>query len=132
MWDPWGVIAPLRTGLTVRQVLAVDAAGAAVTSLLTAFVLAPGVLATGLPGEVLYALAVVAAGFCVLGVLFLWRGGGGLRVLALGNAGYALVTATLSIMHRSTLTVWGGAYFTGEIAILLGLAGLEWRAARLE
>jgi hypothetical protein len=135
--------APLRGGtqgspakregvrLAPRHLLRIDAVGAAVTSLLTALVLAPGLLPTGLPPLALYLMAAVAAGFCLLGTITLFTGrdvARTLRVLACANAAYCVAAAALCFTYRTTLTGWGAAYFAGEIAIVLALAATEMRA----
>jgi hypothetical protein len=115
-----------------RQLLTIDAIGAAVTSALTALVLAPGHLPTGLPSPALHTLAAVAAAFCLLGVAALLTRRDPFHTLgwlALANASYCLATAALCLIHWPTLTGWAILYFAGEIAIVLTLAAVEWSAS---
>lgn len=111
-----------------RQLVLFDALGAAITSLLTALALAPGLLRSGLPPLPLYILAAVAAGFCLFGTLALHQGKdpvGTLRVLAAANLSYCITTAVLCFTYWATLTVWGLAYFAGEIVVILALVAAE-------
>lgn len=97
--------------------------------MLTALVLAPGRLPTGLPAPALYTLAAAAVGFCLLGATAWLTGRDPLRTLrwlALLNVAYCIATATLCLLRWPTLTGWAILYFTGEIAIILALAALEW------
>lgn len=90
--------------------------------------LAPGILPTGLPPLALYCMAGVAAGFCLFGATAMYRGRDAvwtLRVLAGANMAYCVAAAVLCVTYRATLTLWGGAYFAGEIAIVLALAAAE-------
>jgi hypothetical protein len=121
--------------LPARQILAIDAVGAAVTSLLTALVLAPARLPTGLPPAPLYALALVAAAYCLVGLLTLATRSNPrrtLRVLAVANGSYCLATAALSLIYWRTLTLWAALYFAGEIAIILALVTVESSALKTQ
>jgi len=106
-------------------------AGAALTSLLTAGVLASGLLPTGLPSSKLYVFAAAAAGLSLFGLAARATRRSPhrtLRQLAVANLAYGAAALVLCFLHRATLTSWGALYFAGEAAILVALARLEWRA----
>ena len=50
-----------------------------------------------------------------------------LRVVALGNIAYCLVTPVALALDARRLTTLRRAYFGGETALVAGLAWLEWR-----
>ena len=115
-----------------QSLLLVDALGALVTFLMTAFVLAPRWIPTGIPQSALVILAIAA------GMLFLTSGTGRalsteprffLFIVAVLNTAYYMATFGLCIVYYSSLTVWGWIYFPVEILVVLWLAAIELRAA---
>lgn len=83
----------------------------------------------GLPTDLLHGLAGVALLLVVAGPLAGWLAGPRrtLAGLAVGNAGYAVLTSVLLVMQRDALQWLGWIYFVLEIAILIWLVRLEWR-----
>lgn len=112
-----------------RHLLLVDAIGALMTFCVTAFLLAPGWIPTGLPANALITLAFAAAvlfAFSWLGHLFANSPGAHLRGIAVLNAMYCMATIGLCIAHFSKLTIWGCLYFPAEVMLVLVLAWWEW------
>lgn len=117
-----------------ERLLLLDAAGAALSAGLLGAVL-PGLPDYfAMPRMVLYSLAGVALALLLtdLIVYFFLRKHAvfWLRVVAVNNALYALVSLGLLIYYRAVLTVFDAIYFLGEIGVLLLLVNLEWKASR--
>ena len=123
-----------------RGLLALDAGGAALTAAMTGLVLAPGHIETGLPGDVLRALALTAAAFVAvdLGALGLAaarpaeaRGAlaRGLTAIAALNLLYVGLSVLACLTHAATLTALGAAYVALEALIIAPLAAIELRLA---
>ena len=120
--------------------LALDAGGAALTAALTGLVLAPGHIETGLPGELLRALALTAGAFVTvdLGALGLAaaRPAGapitlarGLTAIAALNLAYVGLSAAACLTHAATLTRLGAVYVVLEALVIVPLAVVELRLA---
>lgn len=123
-----------------RALLALDAGGAALTAAMTGFVLAPGHLETGLPGDVLRALALTAAAFVAvdLGALGLAAArpaearralARGLSAIAALNLLYVGLSVWACLTHAAALTGLGAAYVALEALIIAPLAVVELRLA---
>jgi hypothetical protein len=121
---------PLST-LTLRQLLALDAAGAAVTAVMTALVL-PRVLGSlGLPTWFFSSFGAAAAGLCLVSTvsaLGRWHRTS-LKLVALGNLTYLLASVAVTVASWATVSPLWLAYLAGECAVLLLLVRVEWRAA---
>jgi hypothetical protein len=115
-----------------RRLLFIDAVGAMVTASITALVLAAERVPTGLPPNLLYVLAGVAALFAAIsmsGVLFSPRPQHFLRLIAIANLSYCGATVIICAIHFGSLTIWGGIYFPIEVVIVVALATWEWKVA---
>ena len=116
-----------------RTLFVIDGAGALLSALLLGVVLPRFASFFGMPREVLHLLA----GFPVLFAgydLFAYfraadRQARSLRLIALANWGYCLLSATMVVRHLEQLTGWGLAYFGLEILVVAALAAYEWRTA---
>lgn len=53
-----------------------------------------------------------------------------LRLIAIGNLSYAMLTTSMLVFLYACLTVWGWLYFLGEIGLLLILAAFEMKKSR--
>lgn len=114
----------------LRRLLAIDAAGAALTAAITLVLLASGVVQSGVPSAAWWALGGVAMGLAVFGAVALWRQWPPalqLRRLAVANLAYALASLLLVGMFRDTVTIVAVAYVMIEALVLAGLASVEWR-----
>lgn len=112
-----------------------DALGATISAFFLGVILTSFEPLFGMPVSVLYILASVA---CLLAVysftcffhqpenrrLFL-------RIIAIANLLYCCLTLVLVIYFYEALTVFGVAYFIGEMLLILLLVSLEFRTANL-
>lgn len=114
-----------------RLIFLIDGLGAALTAFLLSTVLARFEAFFGMPRPVLYWLSGIACLFAMysFACYFLlkdnWKPF--LRVIALANLGYCCLTLGLLFYHAQNLSIWGFAYFLGEIAVIAFLARLELR-----
>jgi hypothetical protein len=109
-----------------------DAVGAAVTSIATACLLAGQRIRTGLPVELLYGMAIVAACFACFDLLaFRLRLAPtfALRIIASANLGYCLFVLVSLFQYWGSATLIGIAYFCIEILLVVALAVWEWAVA---
>lgn len=114
----------------LRRLLAIDAAGAALTAAITLGFLASGVVQSGVPSIAWWVLGGVAMGLAVLGAMALWRRwppAPQLRRLAAANLAYALASLLLVGTFRDTVTIIAVAYVVVEAWVLVILASVEWR-----
>ena len=114
----------------LRRLLAIDAAGAALTAAITLGLLASGVVQSGVPSIAWWVLGGVAMGLAVLGAFALWRQWPPalqLRRLAAANLAYALASLVLVGMFRDTVTIVAVGYVIVEALVLVILASIEWR-----
>jgi len=121
--------------LDPTRALLIDGLGACVSALCLGLVLPALQRWIGMPLGVLYLLAGIAAALAVNGVVA-WRVAGAharrwLTAVALANLLYCGLTASLVVWQWAQLTVWGVAYFAGEVAVIAALVGCEWRARAL-
>ncbi|MEM6271561.1 MAG: hypothetical protein AAF998_19145 [Bacteroidota bacterium] len=120
--------------LTFKKLFLIDGMGAIITALMLSHVLARLESFFGMPRQILFILAGIAAGFAVYSILchFLvrenWRPF--LRGIATANIAYCIVTFGLVVYLFDTLTYLGIAYFIGEIILVVGLARFEFEFAR--
>ncbi|OAV44601.1 hypothetical protein [Lewinella sp. 4G2] len=117
-----------------KKLLLLDAMGAFVSIFVTRVVLVHFQAYFGIPLSALYLLATVPVFFVVFdlySVLFprvdaAWA----LRIIALLNVGYCCLTVAVACWHFTTYTGLAWLYLILEIAIILGLARLEWSVAK--
>jgi SNF family Na+-dependent transporter len=116
--------------MTLRGWFQLDGLGALVSGVLLGAVLPRFEAFFGMPAPVARMLAGIAFLFALwsLGHRRWHPAPGRLRAIAMANAAYCTLTAVLVAVYREPLTGWGFAYFLGEIALVLGLAGAELRA----
>ncbi len=117
-----------------RRLFLIDAVGAALTASLLLFVLGPFEQFFGMPMTVVEWLAGIAAVFAVYSLacfaLFPSRWSIFLRIIASANTAYCFLTLTLALIHQTTLTVLGWAYFVGEVLIVISLVRYEVKATK--
>jgi hypothetical protein len=117
------------------QLFLLDAVGALCSSLLLGFVLVYFQEYIGMPLATLYLLAGLAFLFFIYSLsCFIWKRDNWpiwMRIIAVVNSLYCLLTLLLCLMHAANLSIWGWGYFVGEMIIVLALAALEWKRAGL-
>lgn len=109
-----------------------DGIGALVTAVLLLFILTQFEPLFGMPQRVLYLLALIAFVYSIYSfscyfVVSNWYPY--LKLIALANLIYCLLTLGFILFHYRRLTWLGGAYFVTELLIILRLAALEWKLA---
>jgi hypothetical protein len=117
--------------MTIRTLFLLDGLGALLSAFLLGAVLPRFALALGVLAPTLRLLMGVAL------LLVVWSLGHAcwaprparLRVTACANVAYCALTIALLSAQRGTLTAWGWAYFSAEMAVILSLAWVEWRRA---
>lgn len=108
----------------------IDGLGALLTAFLVGIVLRMFEDAFGMPSKFLDFLSVLGGVFAIYSIscyLFVpknWRIF--LRVIAIANLLYCLLTAVLVILLYQQLTILGVIYFIGEILIVIALVYVEW------
>ena len=117
------------TFLNKKNIFLVDGIGALVSTLFLG-VLLPALKAwIGMPVQMLYILAGIAALFAVYSLSCFkfvdhsntrW-----LKVIMTGNLLYCGLTATIVAQRFSELTLLGKSYFIGEIFVILGVVFVE-------
>ncbi|HAA11738.1 MAG TPA: hypothetical protein DCE41_08595 [Cytophagales bacterium] len=119
-----------------RRLFLLDGAGALLSAVLLGLVLPRLAETIGMPITALYLLAIFPVAFFLFDVASYFRQSTiktNLKTIALGNSAYVVLSAILLIVHATSLTLWGWAYFLGELTIVLVLARWEWQVAqRLE
>ncbi len=110
-----------------------DSLGALVSAVLLGLVLANFESTFGMPQATVYMLAIIPIPFffyslfCFLLYPENWRPY--LRLIAIANILYCLLTLSLMFIKHSELTFLGFGYFIGEIIIVVSLAVFELRVA---
>ena len=122
--------------LTAKQLLFVDGIGAAITAIMLSQVLARFQPLFGMPLQSLHLLAIIAIVFALYSFSshFLLRGNWNffLKMIALANGTYCLLTLGLMVYYSDLITWLGLTYFLGEIIIVMALVRIEWKASREE
>ena len=123
----------MRNNLSINQLFLIDAVGALVSAIMLGLVLPDLDEYIGLPVTILRFLAVPAFIFFLYSTscYFFSKKNKAtlLQVIAIANLLYCLVTVALLLYHLDQLLLLGWIYFIGEIAIVLTLAVIEWKAA---
>ena len=116
-----------------QKLFLMDAIGALVSFVMLGFVLVTLQNHIGMPIPVLQYLAIAAFIFSLFSIANYYfpsvYSKKNLRVIAILNAVYALVTAILIITHWTDIKPLGLMYFSAEITILIFLARLELKVA---
>lgn len=112
-----------------KKLFLIDGFGALVSAILLGIVLPQFVTFFGMPQSALYILAIFPVVFmlydfiCYFSVNKKWQPF--LRIIAIANLGYCLLSIGFLLQHFQKLTIWGWGYFIGELLIVVGLAVVE-------
>jgi hypothetical protein len=121
------------TRLTPRKLFLFDLAGALLSAFLLGIILPIWQPVFGIPVGALRFLAAFPLGFALFDLYSLRqppvRQRRLLRVIAVLNGGYCLLSLGVGWAHRGELTGLGWGYLVSEILLVLGVAALEWRSA---
>lgn len=116
-----------------RILFLTDGLGALLSAVLLGLVLTRLVDLIGMPVKTLYFLAFLPCLFavydliCFLKIKEKWRTS--LKVIALANTTYCVISVGFMVHHYSQLTRIGVTYFVLEIVIVAALAMIEFRTA---
>ena len=119
--------------LSHKQLFLIDGIGALISALFLGVILVQLESYIGMPVQVLELLALLALVFavysfsCHLASPKKWRFF--LKLIALINSSYCLLTLLLVIWNYHSLTRLGFTYFAAEMLVILILVRVEWRAA---
>lgn len=118
---------------TYKQLFLIDGIGALVSALFLGLILVQLKTYIGMPVQILYLLALLALVFaiysfsCHLASPKRWRFF--LKLIALINSSYCLLTLVLVVRNYDSLTLLGLTYFVVEMLVILMLVKVEWRVA---
>ena len=115
-----------------KRLLFIDMIGALVSAMMLGVVLVHFKAFVGIPITALYILAAIPVFFALfdfVGLLskspYLF-----LRIIAVLNFLYCVLSLGMAFYHESSLTLWGWVYIIGEIIIVCILARIEWTVAQ--
>ena len=119
--------------ITPKQLFLVDSFGALLTAFMLGIVLARLESFFGMPRDILYILSLIACVFALYSFicyrftpvnwpLFL-------RIIAIANLAYCVLTISCIIYLFQLLTIWGLIYFLLECIVIVVLVSIEWRKA---
>ncbi|MER0438395.1 hypothetical protein [Emticicia sp. W12TSBA100-4] len=118
-----------RLTLNPKSLFLIDGLGALLTAFLTGVILRKFEDAFGMPQKHLCVLSILACIFAVYSMNCYFFVGKNwstyLKIIAIANLMYCLLTAILVIVLYQQLTILGIIYFIGEILIILGLVYVE-------
>ena len=119
--------------ITAKNAFLIDGVGALITGLSLSLLLTTFESFFGMPKQTLWVLGAIAFVFAVYSLLchflkaelkpFLY-------VIMTANVLYCLTTSVLVVLNFESLTVFGIAYFVGEIIIVPGLVRAEYGVAK--
>ena len=119
--------------LTPNQLFQVDLAGALLSAFLLGIILPIWQPVFGIPVGALRFLAAFPLGFALFDLYSLRQPSARqrrlLRVIAVLNGGYCMLSLGVAWAHREEMTGLGWGYLVSEILLVLGMAALEWRSA---
>ena len=119
--------------ITPRNLFLIDSLGALFSAFMLGFLLVKLEHIIGMPSKVLYYLSFIAFIFFIYSLMnylvFPVNWTRYMKIIAIFNLTYCLLTMSLVIMLYSKLTLLGLVYFTLEIMIICILAVLEFKTA---
>jgi len=117
-----------------KRLFLIDGLGAILSAFMLGVVLVKWEIFFGIPANVLYYLAAVPCAFAVYDFYVYFRISRNyspyLTGIATLNLSYCCLSIALAMYHANVITIIGWIYLSAEIAIIIFLAALEYRAAR--
>lgn len=119
--------------VTPKKLFLIDAIGAIVSAIFLGVILVRLQEYIGMPKRVLFLLAFLPVLFFVYSIscyIFIqsnWKPY--LRIIAVINLLYCILSIVMILLHTSSLTVLGYVYFVVEIIIVVALAAIEYRVS---
>ncbi|NQZ75196.1 MAG: hypothetical protein HRT61_03650 [Ekhidna sp.] len=120
--------------LNKGNIFLVDGIGAATTALLLGLLLRNFEEFFGMPGDIVLVLCAVATVFACYSFFCHFKGvklKPYLIIIAIANSMYCLATLVLVILNQGRLSVFGLAYFLGEIIIVICLVFFELKISKV-
>lgn len=122
-----------KLNVPARTLFLIDGIGALSSALLLGFVLVEYEVFFGMPPKTLYFLAFWPCLFALYDVFNVLNSSPDssflIRVIAIANVGYCLLSLGALISHFDSLTTWGVAYFVTELIIIVVLVIIEFITA---
>jgi hypothetical protein len=116
-----------------KWVFILDASGALLSALMLGLVLPAIQEWVGMPLRVLRLLSIIPVVYLIYDLLVYYRTRSNfrifIRVIALLNLAYCILSVGLMLLHWTNLTTLGKLYFLGECLIIIVIASLEWKVA---
>ena len=116
-----------------RSLFILDGLGAVLSAVLLGLVLVSYEHIFGMPAKILYILAFWPCLFALFDFASAIKTGinysAQLKIIAMANLSYCLLSVVTLIFHIHTITIWGICYFVSELAIVILLVTFEFEAA---
>ncbi len=117
-----------------KKIFLIDCIGAITSTFFLGVVLTTFEEFFGMPSHILYYLASIALVFAVYSFACYFRfpekWTSFLKVIAFANLFYCILTLILVIYLFQQLTLFGLAYFIGEMILIIGIVSLEFKVAK--
>jgi len=117
----------------LKKLFLIDGLGALISAFLLGVVLVHFQALVGIPRSTLYFLAFLPCLFAVYDFIVYVKVRTGLaaflKIIAVVNILYCVLSIGLAIWHRDQITALGWAYVIGEVILVAALAVYEWRVA---
>lgn len=119
--------------IEARKLFLVDAFGALVSAFMLGVVLVRYEIVFRIPKNALYLLAFIPCVFVVFDLAAFYFGKSKwsvlLKLIALANICYCILSIVLALMHRESLSVLGWLYIIIEIVIIVYIAHIEYNCS---
>lgn len=116
-----------------KKLFLIDGLGALLSAFLLVVILVRWESLFGIPRFTLYFLAVLPCFFAAYDFLYYFKiltnYGKSLKMIAIVNLLYCLLSTSLATYHYQSITYLGWSYIILEIMIVLVIAKVEWKAA---
>lgn len=116
-----------------RKLFLLDALGALVSAFMLGIVLVRFEAMFGVPKKALYVLAFIPCVFMLYDLVSYFYGQSKwrtlLKVIAIGNICYCMLSLGIAFLHRDSLPILGWMYILIEVAIIIYIAQIEYKSS---
>jgi hypothetical protein len=116
-----------------KKIFILDALGALISAVMLGIILPAIQPWIGMPLGVLRLLSIIPVVYLLYDLIVYYRARSNfrifIRVIALLNLAYCILSVGLMLLHWTNLTAFGKLYFIGECLIIIAIASLEWKVA---